>query len=103
MITGFPYIQCYTLFDQMILYVFISLLLQDSSSSLDFIWRLATNFKVHSHNHLDWSVELSSSFNHSHGHMLLKTNDKMPRGYILLKSNEEMGEAGLTVLRASQI
>ena len=48
----------------------------------DCIWRLATNFKVHYHHQLDWSVDLSSSFNH-------------PRGYMLLKTNEEMGEAGL--------
>ena len=38
----------------------------------------------------DWSVDLSSSFNHPHGYMLLKTN-------------EEMGEAGLAARQASQI
>ncbi|XP_070305070.1 iota-crystallin-like isoform X2 [Salvelinus sp. IW2-2015] len=35
-----------------------------SSSSVDFIWQLATNFTVHYHHQLDWSVDLSSSFNH---------------------------------------
>jgi hypothetical protein len=53
---------------------------------LDIIWWMATNFNVHYHKQQDWSVNLSSSFNH-------------PRGYMLLKTNEEMGEAGL----ASQI
>jgi hypothetical protein len=36
--------------------------------------------KVHYHHQLDWSVDLSSSFNH-------------PCEYMLLKTKEEMGES----------
>jgi hypothetical protein len=58
-------------------------------SSLDFIWRLASNFhnKVYYHNQ---PTDLGSYFNH-------------PCGYMLLKANEEMGEAGLALRSASQI
>jgi hypothetical protein len=57
---------------------------------LDFIWQLTTNFKVHYHHQLDWSVNLSLFFNH-------------PRGYMLLKTNEDIAEAGLATRQASQI
>ena len=48
-------------------------------------------------------MDLSSSFNHPHGYILLKTNEEMALGFMLLKTNEEMGEARLAARQVSQI
>jgi hypothetical protein len=67
---------------------------------LDFIWWLATNFTVLYYKD-ELSVDLSSSFYHPHGYMLLKTNEKMARGYMLLKTNEKMAR-GYMLLKTNE-